>query len=84
MRLLIEQKFNIPEYTEYSEYRDKNEYDEFVGVKLNTSKFSDEEIKKRITMLSIYFDKFETTEITQSPSITPTSLIANVGGLLGK
>jgi len=84
LRLLIEQKFNIPEYTEYSEYRDKNEYDEFVGVKFNTSKFSDEEIKKRITMLSIYFDKFETTEITQSPSITPTSLIANVGGLLGK
>ncbi len=56
----------------------------FVAVKFNISKFNDDEFKKRITVLHIYFDKFERTEITQSPSITTTSLIANVGGLLGK
>jgi hypothetical protein len=50
----------------------------------NISKYSDDEFKKRITRLFIYFDKLETTVITQSPSISLTSLIANVGGLLGK
>jgi len=52
--------------------------------KLNVSKYSDDEFKKRMTRLNIQFDKFETTEITQSPSISLTSMIANVGGLLGK
>jgi len=56
----------------------------FVAVKFNISEFNDDEFKNRITVLHIYFDKFERTEITQSPSITTTSLIANVGGLLGK
>jgi len=56
----------------------------FVAVKFNISEFNDAEFKNRITVLHIYFDKFERTEITQSPSITTTSLIANVGGLLGK
>jgi len=55
-----------------------------ISKKFNISKFSDDDIKKRLTKLDIYFDKFETTEITQSPSISLTSLIANVGGLLGK
>ncbi len=32
----------------------------------------------------VYFDKLETTVITQFPSMSLTSLIANVGGLLGK
>jgi len=55
-----------------------------VAKKFDISEYSDDEFKKRLTMLFIYFDKFETTEITQSPSISLTSLIANVGGLLGK
>jgi len=46
--------------------------------------FNEDEFKKKITQLWIKFDKFETTEITQSPRISLTSLIANVGGLLGK
>jgi len=58
-------------------------YRNIVSNKFNISKYTDDEIKKRITRLSIFFDKFERTEITQSSSITPTSLIANVGGLLG-
>jgi len=61
-----------------------NVFKSFVEVKFNISEFNDDEFKKRITVLSIYFDKFERTEITQSPSLTTTSLIANVGGLLGK
>ncbi len=59
-------------------------YKNTVSNKFNISKYTDDEIRKRITRLSIFFDKFERTEITQSSSITPTSLIANVGGLLGK
>jgi len=52
--------------------------------KFDISEDRDEEIKNKITFLLIYFDKLETIEITQSPSISFTSLIANVGGLLGK
>jgi hypothetical protein len=59
-------------------------YKKMISNKFDVSKYTDDEIKKRITRLSIFFDKFERTEITQSPSITTTSLIANVGGLLGK
>jgi len=36
------------------------------------------------TSIYFYFTKLETTEITQSPSMTTTSLISNVGGLLGR
>ncbi len=35
------------------------------------------------TILTIYYERLETTEITQSESISLISLIANVGGLLG-
>jgi len=59
-------------------------YKKMISNKFDISEYSDDEIRKRITRLLIYFDKFEFTEITQSPSITTTSLIANVGGLLGK
>jgi len=61
-----------------------NYYKSIVEKKFSISEYSDDEFKKRITMLFINFDKLETTEITQSPSISLTSLIANVGGLLGK
>jgi len=56
----------------------------FISRKFNISEESDDEIIKRMTQLYIYFDKLETTEITQSPSISLTCLIANVGGLLGE
>jgi len=59
-------------------------YDSAKRFNYKISKYSDDEFKKRITLLYIYYDKFETTEITQSPSISLASLIANVGGLLGK
>ncbi len=55
-----------------------------VSKKFNISEYSDDELKKRMSRLFIHFDKLETTEITQSPSISLTSLISNVGGLLGK
>jgi len=43
----------------------------------------DDQIKKRITQLFIYFDKFSTIEISQSASMSSTNLVANIGGLLG-
>jgi len=55
-----------------------------VSKKFNISDKSDDEIKQCLTWIYIYFNKLETIEIIQSPSITTTSLIANVGGLLGK
>jgi len=55
-----------------------------VAKKFNISEYNDDEFKKRMTKLFIGYDKLETTVITQSPSISLTSLIANVGGLLGK
>jgi hypothetical protein len=58
-------------------------YKSTLAEKFNISEYSDDEFKKRVTRMYIYFDKLEVTEITQSPSISFTSLIANVGGLLG-
>jgi len=40
--------------------------------------------KYQSSEIYFYFSKLETTKITQSPSMTLTNLIANVGGLLGK
>ncbi len=61
-----------------------DDYKALITIKFKISEFSNDELKKRMTRLFIYFDKLETTVITQSPSISLTSLIANVGGLLGK
>jgi hypothetical protein len=61
-----------------------NNYKSLITRKFNISEDGDDEIKKRMTQMYVYFDKFETTEITQSPSMSLTSLVANVGGLLGK
>jgi hypothetical protein len=58
-------------------------YKSTLAEKFNISEYTDDEFKKRVTRMYIYFDKLEITEITQSPSISLTSLIANVGGLLG-
>jgi len=72
------------EYFESKMYNSLTFYKARVSEKFNISDKSDDEIKKCLTRIYIYFNKFERTEITQSPSITTTSLIANVGGLLGK
>jgi len=61
-----------------------NYYKSIMSVKFDLSEQSDEDIKKRLTRLWFYFSRLETTEITQSPSMTPTNLFGNVGGLLGK
>ncbi len=55
-----------------------------ISDKFDTTEMSDEEIISRLSYLNIYFDKLETTKITQSPSMTVSRLIANVGGHLGK
>ncbi len=39
---------------------------------------------KTTTLLFIYFERIETVEITQTPSMTITNLVSELGGLLGK
>jgi len=55
-----------------------------VSKKFNLTGLTNDQFKKRFTGIYFYFSKLETTRITQSPSMTLTNLIANVGGLLGK
>ena len=45
---------------------------------------SNEEIKSRLVRVYIYYERHETTEITQLPSMSTLDLIASIGGLLGK
>ena len=59
-------------------------YKPIISAKFNITGQTDEEIKKSMTQLSVYFGRLETTEIFQSPSMTSTNLVGNVGGLLGK
>jgi len=63
---------------------DVKPYKTKVSKSFNISGMTDDQFKKRLTLISIFFRKLETTKITQSPSMTLTSLVANVGGLLGK
>ena len=62
---------------------DLNKYKPNISAKFNITEMSDERIAKRMTRLNIYFGKLQTTEISQSPSMTSTNLVGNVGGLLG-
>jgi len=55
-----------------------------VSETLNITGMNDDQFRKRLSFMWIYFDKLETTEITQTPSMTLTSLIENSGGLLGE
>ncbi len=61
-----------------------NLYKSTASKRFNISGMTDDQFKKRLSLNSIFFRKLETTKITQSPSMTLTSLVANVGGLLGK
>jgi len=72
------------DYGLYIENHTLDNYKLKIEKNFDISKDSDDEISKRMTHITIYFDKLETTVITQSPSMSMTSLIANVGGLLGK
>jgi len=47
------------------------------------AELDDTELKKRILLVNIFFERLEYTKITQSPSMTLTDLIASVGGLMG-
>jgi len=59
-------------------------YKQMISRNFNIIGQSDEDTKKKMTDLLIYFKRLEITEIEQSESISLTSLISNVGGLLGK
>jgi len=55
-----------------------------VSKKHNINGITDDELRKRFSKIHIYFSRLKTTKITQSPSMTLTSLIANMGGFIGK
>jgi len=59
-------------------------YKPSISDKFDISGMSDEQLKKRLTRLRLYFAKLETTEISQSPIMTSANLVGNVGGLLGE
>ncbi len=58
-------------------------YKSNTSAKFNTTGLSDQKFMNRLTFLKIYFHKLETTVITQSPYMSLSSFIANVGGLMG-
>jgi len=69
------------------EYEFEGNVDDAKGIvskKFNILRLTNDQFKKRLTKIYFYYSKLETTKITQSPSMTLTKLIANVGGLLGK
>jgi len=59
-------------------------YKKQVLEKFNVTEISDDDIKAQLIHLYFYFDKLETTEITQSPSMSVIDLVASFGGHLGK
>jgi len=59
-------------------------YKKQVLEKFNVTEISDDDIKAQLIHLYFYFDQLETTEITQSPSMSIIDLIASFGGHLGK
>jgi hypothetical protein len=54
------------------------------SMNFNVSRLSDEELEKKLTRVSFYYDRLEVSEITQTPSMSGLDLVASVGGLLGK
>ena len=61
-----------------------DKYKPKISATFNITRISDDQLIKRMTLLWLYFSKFKTTDISQSPSMTSTNLVGNVGGLLGK
>jgi len=59
-------------------------YKQMISRNFNIIGQSDEDTKKKMTDVLIYYKGLEVTKIEQSESISLTSLISNVGGLLGK
>ena len=54
-----------------------------ISKKFNISGQTNEDIMSRIAKLSVFYDRLETTEIIQSPSMSTLDLIAAIGGILG-
>ena len=54
-----------------------------ISKKYNISGQTDEDIRSRMSRVYIYYDKLETTQITQTPKMTEFDLISNIGGILG-
>ncbi len=56
-------------------------YESIQYAKLNTTGMSYDEINKGMMGVFVYFNKLKATEITQSPSMSSTNLVGNVGDL---
>ncbi len=62
---------------------DLSDYKDKLYEKLNKTSNSSDGDEHKMIVLYFYFRKLETNEITQSPSMSVASLVADVGGLLG-
>ncbi len=75
-------RVDVPKF--FKDNVDFSNYKLQIRNKLNITGLSNDHIRESIAEMKIYFSELETTEITQSPSMTPTNLFGNVGGLLSK
>jgi hypothetical protein len=59
-------------------------YKSILEDKVDIRELIDKQIKSRLTNVLIYFDKLETTEITQSLSYSKVDLMSSLGGIISK
>ena len=55
----------------------------FISNKFDIRNHTNEQIRSKIAYVFIYYDKLDTTEITQTPKMTMLDLISQIGGILG-
>ena len=69
---------------DYNDFNKKTAlFKETISSRFNITEMTNEEVRSRYTILCIFYDKLETTEITQSPKMTIFDLISSIGGILG-
>ena len=54
-----------------------------ISTRFNITDHTDEEIRSQMACVTIYYDRLDTTIITQTPKTTKLDLICNIGGILG-
>ena len=60
-----------------------NQFKPSISAKFNISGMSDNELRSKLAIMNIFYEKLELTEITQIPVMTSVDLMSTVGGLLG-
>ena len=56
---------------------------DIILTKFNIINQTNEDIRSRMAYVQIYYDKLDTTIITQTAKMTMLDLISNIGGILG-